>query len=514
MENIEDEKKLIEQIYKTHYHDCALTSYREKWEDGKPGVLYFSAKNSTLVKIDAPWRKGVSPDQIPLLPYELELMDNQDYWIAAGIFAFIMSGMFRSTNSLENKISYFNCKTSLLYSRHFFDVYFWGEFSNVDPYFSEEILIDDWEFTYNKSKAFNLIYIWRDYLDDEVVFSESMYTILKKVFICHYNQLYDFDFKKIINNSAQCHSVYKYNNKIIDLCDWAVRSIYRPIDPPSVSHFVYNGCDGPLIMGGYSSCIFMQFIHTVDAEKRYQDTTEDILKEIYAVRYPEMGFDTFVESTESSAETKIEDRYAQIDSSSTYPFQPYKNQIETFSIYMDCAIEKLQKAFNAMPDIDLELLDSKGIYGAFLEYEKFFRDLARQALPQYLPDKYVKSILKWTDNFIKFVERKCEELAVPKKLPTVLTPEFLQLFPHYKPVPQSAVESNSVKKPQPAPESGLPPKNNYVAVVRWLQREKEEGRDYFQEAGYNRAEMCRNLSDIFKWEVDPNSLGKTLKRRN
>ena len=181
---------------------------------------------------------------------------------------------------------------------------------------------------------------------------------------------------------------------------------------------------------------------------------------------------------------------------------------------MDCAIEKLQKAFNAMPDIDIELIDGTGIYGAFLEYEKFFRDLARQALPQYLPDKYVKSILKWTDNFIKFVERKCKELAVPKDLPTVLTPEFLAQFPHYKPVPQSAVESNSVKKPQPAPESGLPPKNSYVAVVTWLQKEKAEGRDYFQEAGNNRAEMCRNLSDIFNWEVDSNSLGKTLNRKN
>ena len=181
---------------------------------------------------------------------------------------------------------------------------------------------------------------------------------------------------------------------------------------------------------------------------------------------------------------------------------------------MDCAIEKLQKAFNAMPDIDIELIDGTGIYGAFLEYEKFFRDLARQALPQYLPDKYVKSILKWTDNFIKFVERKCEELDVPKNLPTVLTPDFLAQFPHYKPVPQSAVESNPVMKPQPAPESGLPPEGNYVAVATWLEKEKAEGRDYYQEAGYNRAKMCRNLSDIFNWEVDSNSLGKTLKRRN
>ena len=513
MENRDDEKKLIEQIYKTHYHDCVLTSYREKWGDGKPGVLYFSAKNNALVKIDAPWRKGVSPEQVPLLPYELELMDNKDYWIAAGIFAFIMSGMFRSTKSLDYEISYFNCKISLLFSRHFCDVYF-EKFSNEEPDFPEDIIIQDWEFTYNKSKALFLSDIKRCYLEDKGVLSNLMYTILKKVFVCHYNKLYDFDFKDIINDSAQYRLVYIYNNRIIELYNWTERSLFRPIDSPLVSHFVYNGCNDTPIMGGYSSCILMQFILTVVAEKHCQDTIEDIIMEICAVEYPEMAFDTLDESTESSAETEKEDRYAQIDSSSAYAFQPYKNQIETFSIYMDCAIKKLQKAFNAMPDIDIELIDGTGIYGAFLEYEKFFRDLARQALPQYLPDKYVKGILKWTDNFIKFVEKKCKELAVPKDLPTVLTPDFLAQFPHYKPVPQSAVESNSVKKPQPAPESGLPPEGNYVAVVTWLQEKKAEGRDYFQEAGKNRAKMCRTLSDIFKWEVDSNSLGKTLNRRN
>lgn len=511
MENREDEKKLIEQIYKTHYHDCVLTSYREKWGDGEPGVLYFSAKNNALVKVDAPWRKGVSPEQLSLLPYELELMDNQDYWIAVGIFAFIMSGMFRSTKSLEYEISYFNCKISLLFSRHFCDVYF-EEFSNEKPDFPEVIIIQDWEFTYNKSKALFLSDIESCFLEDKEVLSNLMYTILKKVFVCHYNKIYDFDFKDIINDSAQYRLVYIYNNRIIELSNWTGRTLFRPINSPLVSHFVYNGCNGAAIMGGYSSCILMQFILTVVAEKHYQDTIADIIMDYYAVKHPEMAFDTLDESTESSAETKIEDRYARIDSSA-YAFQPYENQIETFSIYMDCAIKKLQKAFNAMPDIDLELIEGTGIYGAFLEYEKFFRDLARQALPQYLPDKYVKSILKWTDNFIKFVERKCKELDVPKNLPTVLTPDFLALFPHYKPVPQSAVESNSVKKPQPAPEKGLPPKNNYVAVVTWLQKEKAEGRDYFQEAGNNRTEMCRKLSDIFKWEVDSNSLGKTIKRR-
>ena len=123
MENIEDE--FLDKIIIPNLKNRVLTPYREDWGDGKPGALYFSEKNCALIKMDAPWRKNASPSEYQtLLPYELELMDNKDYWIAAGIFAFIMSGMFRSTNSLDNKISYFNCKISLLFSRHFCDVYF------------------------------------------------------------------------------------------------------------------------------------------------------------------------------------------------------------------------------------------------------------------------------------------------------------------------------------------------------------------------------------------------------
>ena len=58
----------------------------------------------------------------------------------------------------------------------------------------------------------------------------------------------------------------------------------------------------------------------------------------------------------------------------------------------------------------------------------------------------------------------------------------------------------------------LPQKNDYVAVLRWLKIEKANGHDYYKEAGQNRAQMCRTLSNILGWTVDANSLRKAQNR--
>lgn len=54
----------------------------------------------------------------------------------------------------------------------------------------------------------------------------------------------------------------------------------------------------------------------------------------------------------------------------------------------------------------------------------------------------------------------------------------------------------------------MPKENDYKAVVQWLQSEKEQGRDYYAEAGNNRSRMCREISNILGWVVDQNSLRK------
>lgn len=54
----------------------------------------------------------------------------------------------------------------------------------------------------------------------------------------------------------------------------------------------------------------------------------------------------------------------------------------------------------------------------------------------------------------------------------------------------------------------LPQEGDYQAVVKWLQVEKEKGEDYYAQAQFNRSKMCRQLSNIFGWIVNENSLRK------
>ena len=54
----------------------------------------------------------------------------------------------------------------------------------------------------------------------------------------------------------------------------------------------------------------------------------------------------------------------------------------------------------------------------------------------------------------------------------------------------------------------LPQEGDYQAVVKWLQLEKEKGVDYYAQAQFNRSRMCRQLSNIFGWIVNENSLRK------
>ena len=57
-------------------------------------------------------------------------------------------------------------------------------------------------------------------------------------------------------------------------------------------------------------------------------------------------------------------------------------------------------------------------------------------------------------------------------------------------------------------ESLYPRKGKYAETVVWLSEQKKKGVDFYAAAGYNRSKMCRQLSEIFKWEVNENSLRK------
>ncbi len=54
----------------------------------------------------------------------------------------------------------------------------------------------------------------------------------------------------------------------------------------------------------------------------------------------------------------------------------------------------------------------------------------------------------------------------------------------------------------------IPKVGNYQDVMQWLEQEKIDGRDHYEEAGRNRTKMCKNISKLLGWEVDQNSLQK------
>lgn len=54
--------------------------------------------------------------------------------------------------------------------------------------------------------------------------------------------------------------------------------------------------------------------------------------------------------------------------------------------------------------------------------------------------------------------------------------------------------------------SMYPSEGDYKAVVQWLEKKKQKGENLYAGSNYNRTQMCRKLSGIFGWEVNPNSL--------
>jgi hypothetical protein len=57
-------------------------------------------------------------------------------------------------------------------------------------------------------------------------------------------------------------------------------------------------------------------------------------------------------------------------------------------------------------------------------------------------------------------------------------------------------------------ENLYPHKGKYTEVVEWLEGQQKKGVDFYKAAGMNRSKMCRQLSEIFKWDVNENSLRK------
>lgn len=76
----------------------------------------------------------------------------------------------------------------------------------------------------------------------------------------------------------------------------------------------------------------------------------------------------------------------------------------------------------------------------------------------------------------------------------------------------------ATEAPQATQEKGepkaysLPQKGKYDQLVKWLEQEKQNGKDYYAEANFNRSQLCRNLLKIIGWEPNQDSLRKALNK--
>lgn len=57
-----------------------------------------------------------------------------------------------------------------------------------------------------------------------------------------------------------------------------------------------------------------------------------------------------------------------------------------------------------------------------------------------------------------------------------------------------------------------PYENDYMQVSAWLEKEKAQGRDWYEMNNRNRSAMCRQLTEEFGWVVSENSLRKAQNR--
>ena len=119
-------------------------------------------------------------------------------------------------------------------------------------------------------------------------------------------------------------------------------------------------------------------------------------------------------------------------------------------------------------------------------------------LSQVFNQEQVYDIISHTMDFLVYYLQKLQNTTNYE----MCKKHLIEMFPSLKEVIETEIEG-SIPLPQP---------KDYMALVKWLEYQKEHGNDYFKEAGYNRSEMCLRLKDIVHWEVKENSLRKAQER--
>lgn len=171
--------------------------------------------------------------------------------------------------------------------------------------------------------------------------------------------------------------------------------------------------------------------------------------------------------------------------------------------YMDTFAEITRQVWERTPTIPIECWDGDNFYSYMYACECESRtEFLKSELYQNLTPTQQKMIYGYSLRFTEFLAKRYPVSAHAQH-------EIMKALARDMPPIQLEITNNTeiTRIGYPIPEE-----NNYLDVIRWLEQEKIDGHDHFEEAGRNRTKMCKNLSDIFGWYVDQNSLQKAQNR--
>lgn len=178
-------------------------------------------------------------------------------------------------------------------------------------------------------------------------------------------------------------------------------------------------------------------------------------------------------------------------------------QIDDFTKRAAKAVEDSRRIFESVNNIDLQPGTVRPLSDAYLQ-EQFYQYTQRMAEDVskadddiwraiYEQEKDALSLLE--DNkphgeiFYTILELQCDLLERMLKDHTCLN---------------EWVETKS---------KGYPQEKDYEEVIKWLAYQKTRGNDYYALNGNNRTKMCKELTKLFGWDVDQNSLQQHERRQ-
>ena len=132
------------------------------------------------------------------------------------------------------------------------------------------------------------------------------------------------------------------------------------------------------------------------------------------------------------------------------------------------------------------------------------------------PDPYAE--IKEENQLLKLQNKQLkEQIATMKKESTPQT--VIKVAGNYIDIHDNthctiyATEAPEATQEKGEPKAySLPQKGKYDQLVKWLEQEKQNGKDHYAEANFNRSQLCRNLLKIIGWEPNQDSLRKALNK--